>query len=61
LVDDEDDFLLMKHALAALVGTITLIWKQEVDHLLESMSSSKSYLIFIDYYMPKKGGLTILG
>jgi CheY-like chemotaxis protein len=58
--DDADDCLFFRKALAAVSNYIVLCWKQDVDHLLETIDSSKPCLIFIDYYMPKRCGIDLL-
>jgi DNA-binding NtrC family response regulator len=58
--DDEDDCLFLSQALAAITNSITLHCTQSADHLLESIDCNKPCLIFIDFYLPKKGGLDLL-
>jgi DNA-binding NtrC family response regulator len=58
--DDEDDYMLLGKALAALSNHIALICKQETDHLLEAIHDSNPSLIFIELYLPKRSGLDLL-
>jgi DNA-binding NtrC family response regulator len=59
--DDADDCLFFKKALAAVSNSIVLYWKQDVDHLLEAIDTYRPFLIIIDYYMPKRCGIDLLG
>lgn len=59
--DDEDDYLFFKKALAAVSNYIVLYWNQDVDHLFETIDTCRPFLIIIDYYMPKRSGLDLLG
>jgi len=58
--DDEDDCLFLSKALAAISDQIELSFKQDSDHLLETIGSIKPCLIFMDYYMPKRRGIDLL-
>jgi DNA-binding NtrC family response regulator len=58
--DDEDDFLFLSQALAAVSASLTLSCTQSTDHLLETIDRNQPALIFIDFYLPKRNGLDCL-
>lgn len=58
--DDEDDFLFLHQALAALSTNFNLSCIQDVDHLFEVIDIHKPFFIFIDFYLPKRSGLDCL-
>jgi DNA-binding NtrC family response regulator len=58
--DDEDDCLFFSKALEAISDHIVLKCEQDVDHMLETINTSKPSLIFIDYFMPKRCGIDLL-
>jgi CheY-like chemotaxis protein len=58
--DDTDDCLFFSKALEAISDHIVLKCEQDVDHMLETVGTSKPSLIFMDYYMPKRCGIDLL-
>jgi DNA-binding NtrC family response regulator len=58
--DDEDDFLFLSQALAAVSESFVLNCTQSTDHLFDTIDRYRPVLIFIDFYLPKRSGLDLL-